>query len=83
MSNKPGSLQVCVGQNVRTRAAIHAMCDLFQIDETEAVLLVDAENAFNSIKRKAVLHNIFVTCPILPTFVSNCYLVPAQPFRKQ
>ena len=73
----------CAGQNVRAEAGIHAMCNLFQIAETEPVLLVDAENAFNSINRTAVLHNIFITCPILPTFVSNCYLVPAQPFRKQ
>ena len=27
-----------------------------------------------------MLHNISITCPILSTFVSNCYLVPAQLF---
>ena len=56
------------------------MYDLFQQDETEVVLLVDAENAFISINRKAMLHNISITCPILSTFVSNCYLVPARLF---
>ena len=75
-----GSLQVCVGQDVGAEAAIHAMSDLFQEDETEAVLLVDAENAFNSINKKAMLHNISIICPILSTFVSNCYLVPARLF---
>lgn len=73
-------LQVCAGQNAGAEAAIHAMCDLFQQDETEAVLLIDADNAFNSINRKTMLHNISITCSILSTFVSNCYLVPARPF---
>ena len=72
-----GSLQVCAGQDADAEAAIHGMYDLFQQDETEAVLLVDAENALNSINRKAMLHNISITCSILSTFVSNCYLVPA------
>ena len=72
-----GFLQVCVGQDAGAEAAIHAMYDLFQQDETEAVLSVDAENAFNSINRKAMLHNMSITCPILSTFVSNCYLFPA------
>ena len=27
-----------------------------------------------------MLHNISITCSILSTFVSNCYLVPARPF---
>ena len=75
-----GSLQVCAGQDAGAEAAIHAMYDLFQQDETEAVLLVDAENAFNSTNRKAMPHNISITCPILSTFVSNCYLVPARLF---
>ena len=52
------------------------MYDLFQQDET--VLLVGAENAFNSINKKAMLQNISITCPILSTFVSNYYLAPAR-----
>ena len=30
----------------------------FEPNETETILLVDAENAFDSIDRKALLHNI-------------------------
>ena len=74
------SLQVCVGQDPGPEDAIHAMYDLSQQDETEAVLLVDAENAFNFINRKAILHNISIRCPISLPFVSNCNLVPAQLF---
>ena len=38
------------------------------------------KNGFNSINRKTMLHNIFITCPIISTFISNCYLVPARRF---
>ena len=73
-----GSLQVYAGQDPCADAAIHAMYDLFQQDETEVVLLVDAENAFSSINWKAMLYNISIKCPILSTFVSKCYLAPTR-----
>ena len=75
-----GSLQVCVDQDEGAEATIHVMYDLFQQDATEAKLLVDSENAFNSINIKAMLHNISITCLILSIFVSNCYLVSARLF---
>lgn len=73
-----GSLQVLPGQDTGEEATIHAMNDLFQQNETKAVLLVDAENVFNSINKKAILHKISITCPVILTFVSNCYLVLAR-----
>ena len=45
------------------------MHDLFGTNKTEAVLLVDAENAFNSINRPVFLHNIIR--PPIATFVRN------------
>ena len=33
----------------------HAACDMFTEDETEAILMVDASNTFNSINRDAFL----------------------------
>ena len=33
--------------------------------DTDAVLLTDAETAFNSISRKVMLHNLKFTCPII------------------
>ena len=75
-----GSLQVCAGQEAGSEAAVHAIFDIFQNDDTEAVLLVDADNAFNSINRKAMLHNISIICPIITTFISNCYTKPARLF---
>ena len=37
---------------------IHAMHTIFEDEKTEAVLLVGAANAFNSVNRQDFLHNI-------------------------
>ena len=55
------SLQVCTDKDAGAEVAIHSTYDLFQQDETEVVLLVDAVNAVSSINRKAMLHNISIT----------------------
>ena len=56
------------------------MHDIFNDNETEAVLLIDAENAFNSINRKAMIHNISILCPIISSFIKNCYNIPTRLF---
>ena len=45
----------------------------FVSEENDAVLLVDASNAFNSLNREAALHNIQHLCPTLSTILINCY----------
>ena len=52
----------------------------FARDDTDAVLLVDADNAFNRLNRKAALHNIGVLCPALSTILKNTYSISAQLF---
>ena len=64
-----GSLQLLPGQDASEEATIDAMNDLFQQKETKAALLVDAENAFNSLNRKAILHNMSITCRMILAFV--------------
>jgi len=49
-----GSLQVCAGQEAGCEAAIHAMKDIFEQEDTEAVLLIDAANAFNAINSSSL-----------------------------
>ena len=75
-----GSLQVCAGYKSGSEAAVHAMHSLFQHEDTDVVLLVDASNAFNSLNRAAALHNIRVLCPALATFAIDTYRAPARLF---
>ena len=75
-----GSLQVCAGQEAGSEAAIHVIRSIFSQEETEAVLLVDAANAFNCINREAFIHNTKIICPSLATFVENCYNHPSRLF---
>ncbi len=56
-----GPLQACAGQVGGCEAAIHAMRQIFVNPEAEGALLIDAENAFNSINRIAALHNISIS----------------------
>ena len=75
-----GSIQVCGGQKFGSEAAIHAMSTLFQADDIDAVLLIDASNAFNALNRTAAMHNIRVLCPIIATYIINTYIQPVRLF---
>ena len=74
------SLQLCAGQKSGSEAAIHAVHRIFQADDTDAVLLIDAFNAFNSINWAAALHNIRVLCPIIAVYAINTYQQSVQLF---
>ena len=41
-------------------------------------MLVDATNAFNSLNRKATIHNIKIKCPSLAQYVENTYKDPTN-----
>ena len=68
-----GPLQTCAGHGAGAEAAIHAMRQLFQQDDNEGVLLIDATNAFNCLNRMVALHNIQITCPMIATYLVNSY----------
>ena len=53
-----GALQVCAGQQAGCEAAVHAMREISEDRNTDAILLVDASNAFNTLNRKVALLNI-------------------------
>ena len=52
----------------------------FQRYDTEAALLVDASNAFNSLNRDAALNNIRFLCPPISTMLINTYRAPTELF---
>ena len=72
-----GPLQTATGLQSGVEAAIHSMRCKFEDDRTDAVILVDASNAFNSFNCQATLHNIQVICPQIATILVNTYHRPA------
>ena len=68
-----GGLQMCTGIRSGIEAAVHMNEKAWNEEETEAVLLVDANNAFNRLNRKVALHYIKEICPPIYTFLYNHY----------
>ncbi len=51
-----------------------------RIEDTQAVLLIDATNAFDSLNRNVALHNIQFTCHELSTMLYSTYRAPSDPY---
>ena len=75
-----GPLQVCAIQESGCEAAVYDMYKMHKEGHTEAVLLVDAANTFNSVNRKVFLHNINIICPSISIYGENCYTLPSRLF---
>ena len=68
-----GPLQLCAGFEGGCEAAIHAMQQLFSLPQFDAVIQVDASNAFNSLNRQTALRNVLHLCPPLAKVLINTY----------
>ena len=66
-----GPLQVCAGHSAGAEAAIHAMSKIFNEEETDGILLIDASNAFNTMNRSVAMHNIQFTCKYISLYLIN------------
>ena len=75
-----GAMQVCTGQRNGSEAAVLAKRNIIEADDTDAALMVNASNAFNSLNRAAAFHNIRILCPTIVTFVINTYRASARLF---
>ena len=73
-----GPFQTATELQSGAEAAIYSMRCMFEDDRTDAVILVDARNAFNSLNRQAALRNIRVICPQIATTLVNTYRRPAR-----
>ena len=70
----------CLGQKCGIEYAIQTLRDQYSKTSADAVLLIDAENAFNSLNRKLAFKNIENTCPSLLTAIKNSYSNPFKLF---
>ena len=68
-----GYSQLCARQDAGNEAAVHAMREVYGDSSTEAVLLVDASNAFNNLYSQVALRKIQTLYPSLATILINTY----------
>ena len=73
-------LQVYVRHDADREALVHSMRSMHNEEKTKTVLVLEGENAFNAVKRKAFLCNINIICPSIATFVHNYYSKPSRLF---
>ena len=73
-------MQLSVGQEGGAEAAVHAMRDLYDDENTEGLLFVDADNTFNNMNRYVTLHNCQRICPIISVYLINTYRAPCKLF---
>ena len=53
-----GPHQLCAGQIAGTEAAVHAVRSVLNHNDSDAILLVDASNPFNSLNHSVALYSI-------------------------
>jgi ribonuclease HI len=73
-----GSLQLCAGQEAGCEAALHAMKHVLESPYTDAIILVDATNAFNTLHWEVAQRNIHQLCPSIAKVLINTYHEDAQ-----
>jgi hypothetical protein len=73
-------IQLCSGIPSGVEAAVHSIRKIYEDPKTEAIMVVDASNAFNCLNRNAALNNIRHTCPQFAKFIINTYRTPAKLF---
>ena len=73
-------IPVFAGFEAGAEAAIHAMKELYEEENSEAVIMIDASNAFNSMNRAVALKYIQVLCPTIATYLINTYRQPSRLF---
>ncbi|KAL5266928.1 hypothetical protein ACHWQZ_G004092 [Mnemiopsis leidyi] len=71
-------IQTCGGIKGGVEAAVHGLRSIWEESGTEAIILVDASNAFNCLNRKVGLQNTGILCPELYTYLCNTYSIPSD-----
>ena len=71
-------IKLCAREVAGAEAAPHTMHVTFKNHNTERILLIDNDNAFNSINPKVMLHNLKFLCLAIATYI--CYKCPLRLF---
>ena len=71
------------GSKKEIEHAIHSFRADFKETDLEAILLIDAKNAFNSVNRDLALRNIEKFCPSLYRSTYNSYREPSNLFTNK
>ena len=79
ITHATGGSWLSAGQDAGVEAVVQVM-HVFSKENTKAVLLIDAENAFNSNNQKIMPHNMKFLCPLISTYTSNRCAVPLRLF---
>ena len=80
LQHTAGPKQLWQCQIAGIEAAVHAVRSILSHEDTEAILLVDASNAFNSMNRQVALRNVRHFCPSLANILINTYRKPSELF---
>lgn len=75
-----GPIQLCASCESGCEAAVHAMHELYSMPQCDAVIQVDATNAFNSLNRQVALRNVLHLCPSLAKILIKSYRVDVNMF---
>ena len=73
-----GPPQTCGGLKSGVKVGIYSIKDVWEEQDTEAVLLVDADNAFNRLNRRLAIHDIQEICPNFHRYIKNTYQEAAK-----
>ena len=73
-----GNDQLCIGQTAGIEYSIHSLRTEFEKDSCEALLLIDATNAFNNLNRATALESIRRICPSVYCALNNSYQTPSN-----
>ena len=80
ITHAAGALQLSARQDAGAEAVVNVVHVIFSKENTKVVLLINAENAFSWINRKVMLHKMKFLCPLISTYIINCYAAPARHF---
>ena len=72
--------QLCHGHKSGIEYAFHTLRKQYEKTDSDGVLLIDAENAFNSLNRNLALKNFAKKCPSIPPSIENSYSNPFKLF---